>query len=311
VISGSFGAGIQTKLAANTVERRSGGTARSPSLFAGLLFDSEGHRMTPSHAVKRGKGYRYYISRPLISTGRGTAPEALRIPAGEIEQLVVARLGPALLRAGPSSRSGMAEVETAVQQRHLQQRAAARAANWHELTVTQRRLMLTAFIKRIVVGIDRVDIQLSPSRFIAVLRHVTPGPIPMDFTDQPDQPILLSIPAQFRRAGLGIRMLTDEAGSPMRAAKADPKVIKLIARAHLFSHRLAESSGEHLYQIAKGLGVTRSYLTRVLRLTYLAPDITRAILEGRHAGDLTAQRLLFHSRLPLSWPEQRQILGFA
>jgi hypothetical protein len=302
---------IQTKLAANTVERRSGGTARSPSLLAGLLFDSEGHRMTPSHAVKRGTRYRYYISRPLISTGRGTAPEALRIPAGEIEQLVVARLRQLFSEPARVAEATMAEVETAVQQRHLQQRAAALAANWPELTVTQRRLMLTAFIKRIVVGIDRVDIQLSPSRLTAVLRLVTPGPIPTDFADQSEQPILLSIPAQFRRAGLGIRMLIDEAGSPMRAAKADPKLIKLIARAHMFSHRLAESSGEHLDQIAKGLGVTRSYLTRVLRLTYLAPDITRAILEGRHARDLTAQKLLSHSRLPLSWPEQRQILGFA
>ena len=57
--------------------------------------------------------------------------------------------------------------------------------------------------------------------------------------------------------------------------------------------------------------MTRSYLTRVLRLTYLAPDITRAILDGRHPRDFTAQKLLCHSRLPLGWPEQRRILGFA
>jgi site-specific DNA recombinase len=48
----------------------------------------------------------------------------------------------------------------------------------------------------------------------------------------------------------------------------------------------------------------------VLRLTFLAPDITRAILEGRHPQDLTARKLLAHSRLPLTWPEQRRTLGF-
>src|SRR5206468_345780 len=81
-------------------------------------------------------------------------------------------------------------------------------------------------------------------------------------------------------AGLGIRMLVDEPGSPGRAAKPDPKLIKLLARAHLFHRKLGEGSAAHLDGIAAGLGLTSSYLTRVLRLSYLAPDITRAILEA-------------------------------
>ena len=106
-------------------------------------------------------------------------------------------------------------------------------------------------------------------------------------------------------------MVIDEAAAPGRAAKPDPKLIKLIARAYLFQNRLAESSSEYLADVAQGERMTRSYFTRVLRLSYLAPDITRAILEGRHARDLTAQQLLAHSRLPLAWPEQRRILGLA
>jgi site-specific DNA recombinase len=47
-----------------------------------------------------------------------------------------------------------------------------------------------------------------------------------------------------------------------------------------------------------------------VRLSYLAPDITRAILEGPPPRDLTAEKLLDHSRLPLAWPEQRHLLGF-
>ena len=57
--------------------------------------------------------------------------------------------------------------------------------------------------------------------------------------------------------------------------------------------------------------MTNSYFTRVLRLRYLAPDIIRAILERRHPRDLTAHKLLAHSRLPLALPEQRRALGFA
>ena len=58
-------------------------------------------------------------------------------------------------------------------------------------------------------------------------------------------------------------------------------------------------------------GVSRSYFTRIVRLSYLAPDITQAILDGRQPRDLTANKLLAHSRLPLAWPEQRTALGIA
>ena len=54
-----------------------------------------------------------------------------------------------------------------------------------------------------------------------------------------------------------------------------------------------------------------SYFTRLDRLSYLAPDITQAILDGHQPRDLTADKLLARSRLPLSWREQRTVLGFA
>ena len=55
----------------------------------------------------------------------------------------------------------------------------------------------------------------------------------------------------------------------------------------------------------------RKRTPRLLRLSFLAPDITQAILEGRQPPDLTADKLLAHSRLPLVWHEQRTVLGFA
>src|SRR5262249_49879179 len=63
--------------------------------------------------------------------------------------------------------------------------------------------------------------------------------------------------------------------------------------------------------LAKRQGVSPSYFTRLVRLSYLAPDITEAILDGRQPRDLTADKLLAHSRLPLGWHEQPTVLGFA
>ena len=84
---------VQTKLAANAVERATGGRVRNPSLLAGLLYDGEGQRLTPSHAIKKGVRYRYYVSRPLTDRSRANARDAMRIPASEIEQLVAMRIG--------------------------------------------------------------------------------------------------------------------------------------------------------------------------------------------------------------------------
>jgi hypothetical protein len=74
---------------------------------------------------------------------------------------------------------------------------------------------------------------------------------------------------------------------------------------------LADSEGVPFAALAQREGVSWSYFTRLVRLSYLAPDITQAILDGRQPGDLTAAKLLAHSRLPLAWHDQRTVLGFA
>ncbi len=58
---------VQDKLAGNRQARALGATAEEPSLLAGLIVDGEGHRMTPTHAVKKGRRYRYYVSTALIT----------------------------------------------------------------------------------------------------------------------------------------------------------------------------------------------------------------------------------------------------
>ena len=63
-------------------------------------------------------------------------------------------------------------------------------------------------------------------------------------------------------------------------------------------------------KVAGAAGITPCYFTLLLRLTYLAPDITQAILQGKHPPTLTASVLSRIYRLPLDWTEQRRLLGF-
>ena len=124
-----------------------------------------------------------------------------------------------------------------------------------------------------------------------------------------DQTQILSVPIRLRRIGREITMRIDGT-DPFATAKPDARLVKLLIRARRFNAALVGSDGVPFAALAKRERVSPSYFTRLVRLSYLAPDITEAILDGRQPRDLTADNLLAHSRLPLAWREQRTVLGF-
>jgi hypothetical protein len=98
---------------------------------------------------------------------------------------------------------------------------------------------------------------------------------------------------------------------PFATAKPDARLIKLLIKARRFNAALVRSDGVPFAALAEREGVSPSYFTRLVRLSYLAPDIIQAILDGRQPRTLTPDKLLAHSRLPLAWHDQRTALGFA
>jgi len=70
------------------------------------------------------------------------------------------------------------------------------------------------------------------------------------------------------------------------------------------------SDANSVRSFARQERVTGSYITRLIRLSFLAPDIIRDILDGRHPPTLNSAKLLRNSRLPNHWSEQRAVLGF-
>ena len=72
---------VQATLAANTKGERREGT-RQPSLLTGLVVDEQGEGLSPSHAVKKGRRYRYYVSRHLILEGKRAGRKGWRLPGG-------------------------------------------------------------------------------------------------------------------------------------------------------------------------------------------------------------------------------------
>jgi site-specific DNA recombinase len=160
---------VQMQLAANAAQRNEGGKTRQPSLLAGMLFDGDGNRMTPSHAVKKGRRYRYYVSGSLITKDRTGDSAGLRIPAAEIEQLVSSRVHRWLLDPGSIYKSTSARLADASLQQQLVARAADIGKRWPELPVARKRAVLTALIERIEVRVDQIDIGLRPARRYSML----------------------------------------------------------------------------------------------------------------------------------------------
>jgi site-specific DNA recombinase len=188
-----------------------------------MLFDGDGNRMTPSHAVKRGTRYRYYVSGSLITKDRTHDAAGLRIPAAEIEQLVSNRVQRWLLDRGSMHKSTSTQLPDASMQQRLVARAADIGKHWPELPVARQRAVLTGLIERIEASVDQIDIRFRPPRLGALLDGAaTPSQGVKD-----EETEILSVPVRLRRAGREIRMVIDGA-DPFAAPKPDARLINAL-----------------------------------------------------------------------------------
>jgi hypothetical protein len=159
-------------------------------------------------------------------------------------------------------------------------------------------------IERSDVKAGGIDLQMLPSRVAPILDD---APLEEPLPDTGER-ITFHIPVKLERAGPGTKMILP--GPDGRIAKPDAGLIKLLAKAHRLQQRVLASKRTGIEAIAQEEGLSGSYFTRLLRLAWLAPDITQAILEGRHPSALTAIKLMRAEALPPDWPAQRSALGF-
>ena len=301
---------VQRKLAANRIYRETGARAGEPSLLAGLIYDDAGGRMTPSHANKKGTRYRYYVSKALIRGSRRGAPRGRRFPAGDLEALVEDRLRQFL--ADEAEIFGAIEscVTDASDCRDVVARAADLAGRWPELAPATKRQILIHLVDRIDIKRETLEIRILPGRLPAVLSgEDDPGSIEQAAPD--DGPtITFTVPARLKRAGMETRLLTDGAGGGPRR-EPDRSLLRLLSQAHCFHEMVMRNRGKTISELAEEAGVGGSYFTRILRLSFLAPDVVKTILRDRHPIELTAKKLASDTRLPIVWEEQRARLGIA
>jgi hypothetical protein len=302
----------QQQLAQGRADRRSGANASYPSLLAGLLTDPMGEPMMPTHASKAGRRYRYYVSSRLLTGLREEHADALRVPAAALERVVADRLI-RLLTDGTELLGVMRSADDlpteGAQQRSMLAAAQNLARRWQQQGNTVERETLLALDAQVAVQRHEMTIHLSSQRLLAVLsRKARQASFASDDEADGHLPrITITEAVALRRAGREMALLV---ASTVAADRADPSLIRLVAKAWALREALVSSSAQSLTAFAAEQGMSQSYATRLVRLAWLAPDIIEAILHGRQPANLSASRLMRDTRIPTDWQEQRQALGF-
>ena len=119
--------------------------------------------------------------------------------------------------------------------------------------------------------------------------------------------LVVRIPMCFQRRGGRKRIIAPDGSELAPATKPQPDgtVVKALARAHRWQGMLEEGRFASVRDLAEAERVSLSYVSRILRLTLLAPDIVERILEGRPTAAL-AQLL---QPFPIRWDRQRKLLA--
>ena len=115
--------------------------------------------------------------------------------------------------------------------------------------------------------------------------------------------------AELIRCGNEVRI--DAPSQEWADARRDASLIKLVVRAHQAKEALNDSANTSIDQAASSMELSKQYFCRLLRLGYLAPDITAAILDGKQPAHINRQFLARLDNLPFDWARQREVLGFA
>lgn len=275
---------VQALLEQNRQGRRTGKNAQQASLLAGLVREEAGEPLIPVHATKGKVRYRYYVSRAL-QTGEGG--DGMRIPARELETAVVERLA----QAFEDPIDLVAQVGARIDSHDISRIMGAAKRSTACIRQTDRHLMLSLVE---AVDVERTGLILR-CRGSAVLEALD---LPAD--DQAKDLILRS-PVRLTRSGRSLRLVQD--GGASASARIDPSLVRMVAKAHHW-WRILRTEPVDIKTLAAREKVSASWMTRVLRLAFLSPALTHAILTGRQKADVDGVMLLASEAISAAWDAQ-------
>jgi hypothetical protein len=242
------------------------------------MISTHATRTVSAHGVEGKARYRYYVSRDLH---HGTAGTGMRIPAREIERLVLDRVGD-LLR-DPLELAATAWLETTPHQMGELHRRCAELAP---------ASLITGVVTQVRVAPDEVVLTLSAAALADLLlaRQQEDAPATVD----------IRLDARLTRSGRVLRLVHAGSGP---AQPPSASLVGLLVQAHRWWAELRKGEVE-IKTLASREGVSGSYLTRVLRMAFLSPALTQAILAGRQPVGLDVRALTLGEKIDTNWAAQ-------
>lgn len=274
IISNEVFEHVQSIFAENRCDNALGKKSRNPSLLTGMLTDPDGKPMTPAHAKKGPKRYRYYVTRKLP----GDQTDKWRMPAGEIERLVVAAITKHL---ATSCHTEIGDAQAIQEHINLDRQTSIDLPN---MPINAQRALLLSYKVSISINEELIEINTS-----------LPGQT---------QPVKLSIEAKLVNRGSDIRLAIVPSNGPLKR-DPDPILLRLIAHAFAAQDLLVRGISSSMVDHYK-----QRHLQQLVRLSFMAPDIISAIVDGTQPPDLTGRKIMRINKIPLDWAGQRKMFGF-
>ena len=187
-------------------------------------------------------------------------------------------------------------------------RAADLARRWPRLAPAEKRTILMSLVERIGLLRATLEIRILPGRLLSVLGEEDAPQNWRRRAEAKEPTIAFTIPARLRRTGKETRLLIDGAGGGARRTP-DHSLCRILAQAYRYNKMVMRNDGKTMAELAAEAGVGGSYFSRILRLSFLAPEVVKAILRDGHPIELTAKRLANGIHLPIAWDEQGALLG--
>ena len=280
------------------------GTERS--VLMGKLFDETGDRLTPSHANKKGRRYRYYVSHRLISksgeklTGDSATAGGWRLPARQLEQTVTTVICNWL--------NNPAQVLSDLYRDDLSAEQLNRIiSGTKELNkrISNNSITLETLgtaITKVTLGSGELITELDPHEVMRLMGLSASTKTSDKAVQHSHDVITLSSPFEHRKRGIESKLLI----GTNAATKPDQVLITNVAKARDWLTRI--KAGTPINEIATNEHRSIKQIQRVLELAFLSPRIVKMITQGTQPPELTSRQLI-NTAIPMDWNQQHQKFG--
>jgi site-specific DNA recombinase len=274
ILDGALFEAVQSKLAAQAVARRCR-LRGSPAILTGRLFDNRGNRMSPTHTNKCGVRYRYYVSQAVLQKQPMAPGLVSRVPAAEIEALVVAALCNHLNASGAGQQ--LPDNDRDLVEHHVER-----------VTLTPNHIELR--LRQSVETAQAHDTANNNSSG-RPLANVTTIAIPWTSPVPAAVKGIIHVPAH---------------NTPIKPGRRETLLIAM-AKARNWVDDLAHGRAASFAVIARREGKVERHIRLLAPLAFVSPRIVSALLDGTAPADLTLSK--FARALPYSWAEQERGVG--